>query len=121
MKSGHSILSKHLGDEAKEVAEASNLIKFIDNSVAREEVEQRAREERLKKKFPQLSANKVNSARVANGAGPSASPEATAPSASAPRSHGQKANLSVDELVDFIQGSSSSASKSSNRKRKPTP
>ncbi|GAA5840578.1 hypothetical protein JCM3766R1_000700 [Sporobolomyces carnicolor] len=123
MKSGHAILSKHLGEEAKEVAEASNLIKFIEQSVAREDMEQRAREERLKK-FPQISGNKPNAPRVANAAAaPASAPQPNgAASTAAPREHGQKANLSVDELVDFIQGSkASSKSKSANRKRKPTP
>ncbi|GAA5956329.1 hypothetical protein JCM3765_005630 [Sporobolomyces pararoseus] len=118
MKTGHSILSKHLGEEAKEVTEASNLIKFIEQSVAREDMEQRAREERLKKKFPQLSTNKANGSRL--GSVPSTAPQPSPSAPEAPRQHGQKANLSVDELVDFIQGSSSS-SKSSNRKRKPSP
>ena len=123
MKSGHAILSKHLGEEAKEVAEASNLIKFIEQSVAREDMEQRAREERLKK-FPQISGNKPNAPRVANAAAtPASAPQPNGPAyTAAPREHGQKANLSVDELVDFIQGSkASSKSKSANRKRKPTP
>lgn len=119
IKSGQAILTKHLGEDAKEVAEAANLVRFIEQSVAREEMEQRAREERLKKKHPQLTQTRPNGTQP-SGTAPSTS-QAAAGSAPAPRQHGQKANLSVDELVNFIQGSSSSnSSKASKSKRKPT-
>ncbi|GAA6061986.1 hypothetical protein JCM10212_004264 [Sporobolomyces blumeae] len=124
MKAAHAILSKHLGAEAKEVLEAANLVRFIEASVAREDMEQRAREERAKK-FPQIVGNRPAVSRV--GAGPSSASASASASASTskapnaastsgPREHGQKANLSVDELVDFIQGSKPSKSKGKQRK-----
>ncbi|GAA6025906.1 hypothetical protein JCM11491_003623 [Sporobolomyces phaffii] len=116
MKSAQAMLSKHLGEDAKDVVEASNVIKYIEQSIAHEEAERRAREERLKK-VPQVTMNRANGVRL--GAAAPATPAATTSSAPAAREHGQKAGLSVDELVEFIQGSSSS--KSSNRKRKPSP
>ncbi|GAA5923672.1 translation initiation factor 3 subunit CLU1 [Sporobolomyces koalae] len=119
MKAAQTILSKHLGEDAKEAAEATNLVRFIEQSVAREDMEQRAREERLKNKFPTVNGNRpvasATSAPAARQAPVNGAKEAAA--ATAPRQHGQKANLSVDELVDFIQGSSSSSSSSKNKNK----
>jgi len=123
MKSAQTILSKNLGEDAKEAAEAGNLVKFIEQAVARDAQDQRAREERYKK-APLITANRSNAARIGGGpvsttvAGSSAKEAATSQS---PREHGQKAGLSVDELVDFIQGSSKSKSSNRNQKRKPSP
>lgn len=126
MKSAQSILSKHLGDDAKEATEAANLVRFIEQAVARDAQDQRLREERYKKS-PLVTANRSNAVRIGGG-GPASSTAAvssakeSAGTVQTPREHGQKAGLSVDELVDFIQGSSSK-SKSTNRtqKRKASP
>jgi len=45
----------------------------------------------------------------------------SAPEAAPKRTHGEKADLSVDALVDYIQGSSSASSSKQQRKRKPSP
>ncbi|GAA5933681.1 hypothetical protein JCM1841_005504 [Sporobolomyces salmonicolor] len=120
MKVAQTVLSKHLGDEAKEVQEAANLVRFIEASVAREGIERAAREERLKKKFPQLVANRTVGGAAAGPSGAALGKQPASTSAlPTKREHGQKASLSVDELVSFIEGPSSS--KGANRKRKPSP
>lgn len=122
MKAAQTILSKNLGEDAKEATEAGNLVKFIEQAVARDAQDQRLREEHYKK-APLLTANRSNGPRIGGG-GPSSTP-VTGSSAKEPvqptREHGQKAGLSVDELVDFIQGSSKSKSSNRNQKRKPSP
>ncbi|GAA5919909.1 hypothetical protein JCM6882_005487 [Rhodosporidiobolus microsporus] len=136
IKAAHKILSVHLGDEAKEVQEANQFIRLVETSVLAQAEEQKAREERfaraqqdrLNKKFPHLMANSAIRSRVG---GPS-TVAATAlngrsavalgkqpEQVQAPREHGQKADLSVDDLVNYIQGSSSS--KAGRKQRKASP
>lgn len=128
------------GSDAKEAVEATAFIRVIEEALGRESREQAAQEERLRRKFPRLMADKEVRARI-GAAGPSSSSGSAAgrrAGAPAPvpeevevpvvvkKEHGQKANLSIDELVNFIQGTKpkatpgSSASRAT-RKRKGSP
>ncbi|GAA5828024.1 hypothetical protein JCM11251_005695 [Rhodosporidiobolus azoricus] len=137
IKAAHKILSVHLGDEAKEVQEANQFIRLVETSVERQAEEQKAREERfaraqqergdrLNKKFPHLMANTAIRSRVggvpssASAAlnGRSAVASGKQPEQATVREHGQKADLSVEDLVNYIQGPSSSKA---GRKRKTSP
>ncbi|GAA5879898.1 hypothetical protein JCM8547_005313 [Rhodosporidiobolus lusitaniae] len=138
IKAAYAILQPLLGDEAKDVVEANQFIRLVENSVAQQAEEAKAREaafaraqqqgaERLNKKFPQLMANAQIRGRVAGGAAGSSSAPGLANGRSAvavgkqpeaKREHGQQAHLSVEELAKFIEGPSSSKA---GRKRKPSP
>lgn len=99
MKLAKDLLSKHLGEGAKEITEATQFIQMVEAAVAHEAREQAAREERLKKALPAVGGGRrIGGARL-----PGAS-AATAPlggvlrqqvngastSAQQQRTHGQK-------------------------------
>ncbi|BGP04233.1 Clustered mitochondria [Rhodotorula toruloides] len=127
MKLAKEILSKHLAEGAKEITEATQFIQMVEAAVAHEAREQAAREERLKKALPAVGGSRrIGGARL-TGASASTSPlsgvlrqqvNGASTSAQRQRTHGEKADLSVDDLVNYIQGSSSS---SKSRKRKTSP
>ncbi|GAA5981119.1 hypothetical protein JCM10908_003992 [Rhodotorula pacifica] len=121
------LLLKHLGEEAQEVKEATQFIRLVEATVARDAQEQQAREERLQARVAQSAAGHSGANSRANGvsraaSGRRAAPNGTAapvaPSPAPPRPHGEKADLSVDALVDYIQGSGSSSSSRKARKNK---
>ncbi|BGP21157.1 eukaryotic translation initiation factor 3 subunit CLU1/TIF31 [Rhodotorula toruloides] len=126
MKLAKDLLSKHLAEGAKEVTEATQFIQMVEAAVAHEAREQAAREERIKKALPAVGGGRrIGGARLP-GASASTSPlngvlrqqiNGASTSAQQQRTHGEKANLSVDDLVNYIQGPSSSKS----RKRKTSP
>lgn len=124
------IFTIHLAADSKEVTEATTFVHILEGQVDREEAESKAREERLKKKFPIASTVRGVPQRVGGTAPSTAGATAGAPPAipvaDIPKikAHGQKANLSVDELVNFIQGTKASTAGSSSkasRKRKASP
>jgi protein TIF31 len=132
IKLAHAVLSVHLGDEAKDVQEAHQFIRLVETSVAQQAAEAKARDEQiakaradgLNKKFPQLMANAALRSRVgANGIGSSSAVQDKQPETVIQRQHGQKADLPLDDLVNYITGSSSSKATGSkaSRKRKPSP
>ncbi|SGY95264.1 BQ5605_C036g11483 [Microbotryum silenes-dioicae] len=148
MKVAQSIYAKLLPADAKDLVEATQFVNVLTEQLSQVGTERQAREERLKKKFPRLMSEKEQRQMVAqararqivsggastattNGASVSATPAAASRLAAekpvevaAPRAHGQKGMLSVDELVNFIQGSSlngTSASSKASRKRKTSP
>ncbi|GAA5879434.1 hypothetical protein JCM3774_005210, partial [Rhodotorula dairenensis] len=109
------ILSKHLGEDAQEVKEATQFIRLVEATVARDAQEQQAAREQAR--VAQQSASAAVAAGRANGISRVAAGKRTAAngapalasSATPPqRTHGEKADLSVDALVDYIQGASSS-------------
>jgi len=125
-----TVLQKHLGDDAREVVEAKQFVQIIEATRARDAQEQAAREERLKQRFATAAptARPVGARAAVNGSRLSSvqlgkQPAVNGGVETAPkRTHGEKADLSVDALVDYIQGSSSSSSSSKQqRKRKPSP
>lgn len=124
--------------DAKEIAEATSFIQIVSDQIAREGAERQALEDRLKqKKIPKISgagkenmraklASSVGASPIASGSGTKAGVAIPATEAPAIKEHGQKANLSVDELVNFIQGKPTSSkanskSSSTSRKRKVSP
>lgn len=137
MKEALRIFQVLLPADAKEITEATTFIQVVGDQIAREGAERQALEDRLKqKKVPKISsAGKENMrAKLASsvGASPIASGSGTKAGVAIPsdtpaiKEHGQKANLSVDELVNFIQGKPSSSkasskSSSTSRKRKVSP
>ncbi|KPV77917.1 uncharacterized protein RHOBADRAFT_50445 [Rhodotorula graminis WP1] len=125
-----TVLQKHLGDDAREVLEAKQFVQIIEATRARDAQEQAAREERLKQRFATAppTSRPVGARAAVNGSRLSSvqlgkQPAVNGGAEAAPkRTHGEKADLSVDALVDYIQGSSSSSSSSKQqRKRKPSP
>lgn len=107
-----------LGAEAKETVEAQNLYKIVEDAKSREGQEQRARDDRLRRRFPRVMQIRDNK-RLAATSSTSTAAQANGTTAEK-REHGQKADLSVDELVSFIQGTPPAPSKG-NRKRKGSP
>ncbi|GAA6033662.1 hypothetical protein JCM8097_004371 [Rhodosporidiobolus ruineniae] len=134
IKAAHKILSAHLGDDAKEVQETHQFIRLVEASAAQAAEEQKAREERLaraqqergerlQRKFPGAMANPAVRSRLGGVAGPSSvalgkQPEQQQQAQTVQREHGQKADLSVEDLVSYITGPSSSKA---GRKRKASP
>lgn len=135
MQEALRIFTALLPAESKEITEAANFVQVINDQIARDGAQRQALEDRLKqKKAPKIagaSKDALRSRITSNiGASPIASGSGTRmaePPVEAPvvKEHGQKANLSVDELVNFIQGkpSSSKGGKASagSRKRKVSP
>ncbi|GAA6019024.1 hypothetical protein JCM10207_006291 [Rhodosporidiobolus poonsookiae] len=129
IKAAHKLLSVHLGEDAKEVTEAAQFIRLVEASTQQAEIEQKAREERfaraqqdrLNKRFPTLMANQAVRSRVGgasaalNGAPNGRNAEQT--QAPAQRQHGQKADLPLEDLVQYIQGGASSSGKGKGKKR----
>ncbi|GAA6053553.1 hypothetical protein JCM3770_005191 [Rhodotorula araucariae] len=125
LATAQKVLQKHLGDEAREVQEATQFLRIIEATAARDAQEQAAREERLKQRFAAAApaARTVGARGAASGSRLSSvqlgkQPAVNGTAEPAKRTHGEKADLSVDALVDYIQGSSST---SKQRKRKPSP
>ncbi|GAA6023979.1 hypothetical protein JCM8202_004909 [Rhodotorula sphaerocarpa] len=121
IKTAREILVKHLGEEAQEVKDATQFIRLVEATVARDAQEQAAREARLQARLAQSPASS-NLGRAGNGMsrvalgkravnGASTSSPAAAPAAAPVPTHGQKADLSVDALVDYIQGPSARKSR----------
>ncbi|GAA5974362.1 hypothetical protein JCM11641_005234 [Rhodosporidiobolus odoratus] len=123
IKAAHKLLSVHLGDEAKEVQEANQFIRLVESSVQQAAEEEKVRQERfakaqqdrLNRKFPNLMSNASIRSRVGGASPASTTPALNGRSAAAAaaeqpvqRAHGQKADLSVEELVQYISGSASS-------------
>lgn len=119
MKSALSAFEKLLPADSKETADARTYVQLVEEQLSKEGVERTARQERLKKKFPKLMANGSAPAAAASSAS-SKEPVASTSAKVEPTPHGQKANLSVDELVNFIQGTPASKGKAP-RKRKNSP
>ncbi|BGP44233.1 Intracellular distribution of mitochondria [Rhodotorula kratochvilovae] len=126
LASALKVLQKHLGDEAREVQETTQFLRIIEATAARDAQEQAAREERLKQRFAAAppAARTVGARGAASGSRLSSvqlgkQPAVNGIAEPAKRTHGEKADLSVDALVDYIQGSSSNSKQQ--RKRKPSP
>ncbi|GJN91930.1 hypothetical protein Rhopal_004955-T1 [Rhodotorula paludigena] len=121
-------LKKHLPEDSKDIQEATQFLRIIEATVARDAQEQAAREERLKQRFAAATGGAARPTPSGRGAVPAGrlssvalgKQPANGAAAEPKRTHGQKADLSVDALVEYIQGSSSGSS-SKNRKRKPSP
>lgn len=146
MKEALRIYLLLLPADHKDIAEATAFVQIIGDQLNKEGAERQALEQRLKqKKGPKVPgaagkdtlrarmAQSVGASPVASGSGTRiGGPVLNAAAEAAPvapvKEHGQKANLSVDELVNFIQGKPSSASSkatgkstSASRKRKVSP
>lgn len=118
MKSALNVFEKVLAKDSKETAEAQTFVQLVEAQLKREAEERTARQNQLKKKVP-----KVASSNGGQQQGTAVTSSSTAAEV-APPAHGQKANLSVDELVNFIQGTATAPGKSSSkvaRKRKASP
>lgn len=140
-------LKKHLPEDSKDIQEATQFLRIIEATVARDAQEQAARAERLKQRFAAATGGAARPTPSGRGAVPAGrlssvalgKQPANGAAAEPKRTHGQKvrllfplpetclltipvpqADLSVDALVEYIQGSSSGSS-SKNRKRKPSP
>lgn len=108
------IFTEVLGAEAKETIEATEFLNIIKDAVQKEGQERQAQAERLRQKAPRLTNEKeVRSKGVAG--------EKEVEEIVVKKEHGQKANLSVDELVSFIQGTPLSKKATPARKRKASP
>lgn len=124
MKSALNVFEKVLAKDSKETAEAQTFVQLVEAQLKREAEERTARQNQLKKKVP-----KVGSSNGGQQQGTAVTSSSAAAAAEvAPPAHGQKANLSVDELVNFIQGTAArtgtAPGKSSSkvaRKRKASP
>ncbi|KAK4706107.1 protein TIF31, partial [Phenoliferia sp. Uapishka_3] len=115
--------------ETKELQEAEQFLAVVTDAAGREDREAAERAERLQKKFPKLMADKDIRARIgaasthshrtpASASAPSPAPVEDVPVV-VKKDYGQKANLSVDELVSFIQGTPvASSSKAARKQRK---
>ncbi|KAI5475665.1 eukaryotic translation initiation factor 3 subunit CLU1/TIF31 [Pseudohyphozyma bogoriensis] len=111
-KEAARLYSQLLGAEARDTVEMTQLSLAVENAIAREGQEKKANEERLKKKFPKLMEGRVAKPKAGVAASTSTAPAVEAVAA-AKKEHGQKASqgLSVDELVNFIQGPAPRSSK----------
>ena len=103
-----------LGADAKETVEATEFLNIIKDAVAKEGAERKAQAERMRQKLPRLTNEKE--ARAKGSAGEKEVEEVVVK-----KEHGQKANLSVDELVSFIQGTPLTKKATPARKRKASP
>ncbi|KAK4046395.1 Intracellular distribution of mitochondria [Microbotryomycetes sp. JL201] len=134
MKASLAIMEKNMPADSKDVSDTKLLIEVISDQISRQGAEQQAREDRLKRKFPKLMTDNSLRARMSSGSrvngvsaasnGQNVEASGVAAATSKPKAHGQKADLSVDELVDYIQGKSSGKAGSSSkaaRKRKSSP
>lgn len=136
LKHGHAALALFrtaYAADALELLEAEKFVGFVVEAAGREGREQAERAERLRKKFPKLMADKEIRARISNAPASSGTARRTAapapveaapsgaPAKKAKTALPQKANLSVDELVSFIQGTPVASSSKAARKRKNSP
>lgn len=129
IKAAHAVLSVHLGDDAKDVQEAHQFIRLVESSVAQQAAEQKIREEQIARARQEGLTNKTRPRVGANGAalpatdGRSAFAQDKQPEAPVQRQHGQKGDLPLDDLVNYITGTTAKSSTSSkaSRKRKPSP
>ncbi|KAK4057736.1 Intracellular distribution of mitochondria [Microbotryomycetes sp. JL221] len=134
LKNSLAVMEKNMPAESKDVVETKLLIEVIANQISREGAEQQAREDRLKRKFPKLMGDNNLRARMSSGSRVKSANEADATTVDATgaaavaagvpkqKAHGQKADLPLDELVDYIQGKSSGkGSGAKARKRKTSP
>lgn len=108
------IFTDVLGADAKETVEATEFLNIIKDAVAKEGAERKAQAERMRQKLPRLTNEKDPRAKGSAG-------EKEVEEVVVKKEHGQKANLSVDELVSFIQGTPLTKKATPARKRKASP
>lgn len=114
-KESHRLFAATLGEKSPDAEEAGNFVSILEEVFARELAEKQAIAERLKNTIPATMGKKVNGAIKSE---PSKVEEVVPQ-----KPHGQKADLSLDELVNFIQGTPASKIKSNGatKKRKQSP
>ncbi|KAM0748930.1 hypothetical protein T439DRAFT_303695 [Meredithblackwellia eburnea MCA 4105] len=127
-----AVYKKFFAEDSKELVETANFLTLVKDASGRETREAEERAERLRKKFPRLMENKDLRARVgasslghvskAKGKAPAQAEIVVEPEAAAKKpTYAPKSNLSVDELVSFIQGAPVASSSKTARKRKSSP
>lgn len=114
-KDSHRLFVVTLGEKSADTEEAGNFVSILEEVFARESAEKQANAERLKNALPAIMGKKVNGTLKSE----SLKVEDVVPQ----KPHGQKADLSLDELVNFIQGTPASKGKASGltKKRKQSP
>lgn len=105
----HATMLSLLGAEAKETIDAAQFMKAVKDAIENDIVERQAKEANLRSKFPRLAADKEGRAIA----------DKVEEAVIVKKEHGQKANLSVDELVNFIQGTPAKAGMGKKRKGSP--
>lgn len=91
-----------LGDKAPETEDARSFAAMVADAMASQEEERKAIAERMKLKL--LNGGKESKVRAAVENGVAAPVETVAAVPVLQKAHGQKASLSLDELVNFIEG-----------------
>lgn len=101
----HKMYDERLGADAKETREALAFANMLRESRGEDERVARAREERLRRRWPRLAATQAGATGAAGRLG--AQPATASPQSEVTvRPHGEMADRSVDELVKYIQGQS---------------